>query len=122
MTSRVVHFDIPVDDPDRAGSFYSGVFGWTVQRWGPVEYWPMTTGEPPGVGAEGALTPRAEAPEGIVVYVSVDDVDKALERVREAGGTPLTEKQPIPTIGWSARFRDPEGNVVGLFQSDETVS
>ncbi len=121
MVSRVVHFDIPVDDPDRAGAFYSGVFGWTVQRWGPVEYWPMTTGEPPGVGAEGALTARADAPEGVVLYVSVDDVDKALDRVREAGGTPLTGKQPIPTIGWSARFRDPEGNVVGLFQSDESV-
>lgn len=122
MASRVVHFDIPVDDPDRAGAFYAGVFGWTVQRWGRAEYWPMTTGEPPGPGAEGALTSRAEAPEGVVVYVSVDDVDKALERVREAGGTPLTGRQPIPTIGWSARFRDPEGNVVGLFQADEHAS
>jgi predicted enzyme related to lactoylglutathione lyase len=121
MTSRVMHFDIPIDDSDRAGAFYRDVFGWTVTKWGPMEYWTMTTGAEPGPGAEGALTPRAEAPEGVVVYVGVDDIDDAMVRVTEAGGTMLTEKMPIPTVGWSARLRDSEGNVIGLFQADPTV-
>ncbi|TXN29904.1 VOC family protein [Lacisediminihabitans profunda] len=122
MTSRVVHFDIPIDDPARAGAFYRTVFGWNVEKWGPIDYWTMPTGEPPGPGAEGALTPRAEAPEGVVIYVGVDDIDDALRKVADAGGTVLTEKMPIPTVGWSARFRDSEGNLVGLFQEDPSVA
>ncbi|HEU4948252.1 MAG TPA: VOC family protein [Kribbella sp.] len=122
MTSRVLHFEIPIDDPDRAGAFYREVFGWNVEKWGPIDYWTMTTGAEPGPGAEGALTPRAEAPEGVIVYVGVDDIDRAMAEVTEAGGTLLTEKMPIPTIGWSARIRDTEGNLIGLFQTDPTVA
>lgn len=50
MTSRVVHFDIPIDDAGRAGAFYRTVFGWNVEKWGPIDYWTMTTGEPAGPG------------------------------------------------------------------------
>jgi uncharacterized protein len=121
MASRVVHFEIPIDDPDRAGSFYGSVFGWNVAKWGPVDYWTMTTGEEPGIGAEGALLPRAESPEGVLVYVGVDDIDRVLAAVRDAGGSVVTHKAPIPTMGWSARFRDTEGNLVGLFQEDATA-
>lgn len=121
MTSRVVHFEIPIDDSERAGAFYRSVFGWDVTKWGPVDYWTMTTGAEPGPGAEGALTPRTESPEGVVVYVGVDNIDDALARVTAAGGTLLTEKMPIPTMGWSAHFRDSEGNLIGLFQADATV-
>lgn len=64
MTSRVVHFDIPIDDAGRAGAFYRTVFGWNVEKWGPIDYWTMTTGEPAGPGAESALTPRVEAERG----------------------------------------------------------
>jgi predicted enzyme related to lactoylglutathione lyase len=81
----------------------------------------MTTGEEPRPGAEGALTPRTDAPEGVVIYVGVDDIEAALTRIRGAGGTAVTGKQPIPTVGWTARFRDTEGNLVGLFQPDPTV-
>lgn len=118
MASRVVHFEIPIDDPDRAGGFYGKVFGWNVAKWGPADYWTMTTGEEPGIGAEGALIPRAEASDGVLVYVGVDDIDRALAGVRDSGGSVVTDKTPIPAMGWSARFRDTEGNVVGLFQED----
>ena len=119
--NRVVHFEIPIDDPDRAGAFYGRVFDWTVSRWGDVPYWPMTTGEAPGVGAEGALTPRSDAPEGVLVYVQVDDVDAALQRIRDAGGSVVAERTPIPGMGWFGTFRDPEGNLLGLIQDDPSV-
>lgn len=122
MTSRVVHFEIPIDKPERACAFYRNVFGWNVAKWGPIDYWSMTTGAEPGPGAEGALTRRSEAPEGVVLYVGVDDIDRALARVKEAGGTLLTGKLPVPAFGWSARFHDTEGNVVGLFQTDPAAS
>lgn len=122
MTSRVIHFDIPIDDPARAGAFYASVFDWSIAPWGPIPYWPMTTGAAPGPGAEGALRPRSEAPDGVVIYVSVDDVDEALRRVTAAGGTVVTERMPIPTVGWTARFRDCEGNLIGLIQEDPSVA
>lgn len=121
MTSRVVRFDIPVDDSDRAGEFYRAVFDWEITRWGPMDYWTISAGDEPGPGAEGALTARADAPEGVVVYIAVDDIDAALKRITRAGGTPVTEKQAIPTFGWMARFRDSEGNLIGLFQEDPSV-
>jgi hypothetical protein len=121
MTRRVVHFEVPIDDAERAGAFYRDVFGWNVAKWGPVDYWTMTTGAEPGPGAEGALTARGEAPEGVVVYVGVEDIDVAMTKVADAGGTLVTGKLPIPTMGWSARFRDTEGNLIGLFQTDSTV-
>jgi predicted enzyme related to lactoylglutathione lyase len=121
MTSRVVHFEVPIDDPDRAGAFYQAVFDWTPNRWGPVDYWPLATDGGPGPGAEGALTLRSAAPEGVVVYVGVEDIDAARGRVEAAGGTLLGEKMPIPGIGWTAHVRDTEGNLVGLFESDESV-
>jgi predicted enzyme related to lactoylglutathione lyase len=122
MTSRVVHFNIPIDDPARAGAFYRDMFAWDVSKWGPVDYWTMSAGDEPGPGAEGALTPRSEAPEGVVIYVGVDDIDAALARVTGAGGTRLTERMPIPTMGWMAHIRDSEGNLIGLFQEDPTVA
>lgn len=122
MVSRVLHFEIPVDDPERAAAFYAAVFSWTADRWGPSEYWNLTTGEPPGIGVEGALSRRTDEAPGVVVYVGVDDMDAALTRVEQAGGTPLTPKMPVPGIGWSAHVRDTEGNLVGLFQPDPGVS
>jgi len=121
MTNRVLHFDIPIDDSARAGAFYNTVFGWQINRWGPLDYWPMTTGAESGPGAEGALAPRADAPEGVIVYIGVEDIDEALVRVAEAGGSVVTGRAPIPTVGWNARFRDSEGNLVGLFQADEAA-
>lgn len=120
--TRVVHFDVPIDDPDRAGAFYRDALGWQVQRWGPVEYWVLTTGPGPGPGAEGALIRRAEAPEGVVVYFEVDDVIAAMTRVEEAGGTLVTDRVTIPGVGWSAHVRDTEGNLIGLFQDDPAAA
>jgi predicted enzyme related to lactoylglutathione lyase len=119
MAGKVVHFEIPVDDGARAIAFYSQVFGWTLEQWGPVEYWTTTAGEGDGIG--GALTTRSDDVPSLMFYIEVDDVDAALEAVEAAGGARLTDRMPIPTVGWSAFFRDPEGNKVGVFQADPSV-
>jgi predicted enzyme related to lactoylglutathione lyase len=122
MAGRVVHYEIPIDEADRAGAFYHDVFGLQVTQWGSQPYWPVSAGEKAGSGTDGALAPRKDVPEGVLVYISVDDIDATLARVKEAGGTPLTGRMPIPTMGWSAKFRDSEGNQVGLFQEDRSVT
>ena len=38
--SRVIHFEIPINDADRATKFYKDVFGWKIEKWpGTMEYW-----------------------------------------------------------------------------------
>jgi predicted enzyme related to lactoylglutathione lyase len=119
MSGKVVHFEIPVDDGGRALAFYRRAFGWELAQWEPMEYWMTEAGEGEGIG--GALTKRSEENPALMFYIAVDDVDAALAAVESAGGTRLTERMPIPTVGWSAFFEDSEGNRVGLFQSDPSV-
>ena len=64
---RVIHFEIPADDPARATAFYRAVFGWQVSKWaGPIEYWLLTTGEEGTPGINGAVflreTPLEDGP------------------------------------------------------------
>ncbi len=41
---RVIHFEIPASDPERAAAFYKKTFGWKIEKWpGPTEYWLVTT-------------------------------------------------------------------------------
>ena len=120
MTGKVVHFEIPVDDSDRGVAFYRDAFGWKLEQWGPMEYWTTSAGD--GEGIDGALTKRSDDSPALTFYIEVDDIDKALAAVESAGGTRLTERMPIPTVGWSALFRDTEGNRIGIFQSDPSVA
>ena len=52
----------------------------------PTGYWTLSAGDEPGPGAEGGLTVRAEAPEGVVIHVGVDDIEDAPARVVRADG------------------------------------
>lgn len=119
MAGKVVHFEIPIDDSDRATSFYRQAFGWSLERWGPVEYWTTEAGEGEGIG--GALSKRSNDLPSLMFYVAVDNIDAALDVVEAAGGTRLTGRMAIPTVGWSAFFEDTEGNKIGLFQADSEV-
>jgi hypothetical protein len=119
MAGKVVHFEIPIDDGERAVAFYRDAFGWSLERWAPMEYWTTDAGEGDGIG--GALTKRDDDSSSLMFYISVDDVDQALAAVEAAGGRRLTERMPIPTVGWSAFIEDREGNRVGVFQEDPTV-
>ena len=57
--SRVNHFEINADDPERAAKFYANVCGWKIDKWkGPIEYWLVTTGESDEPGIDGAIMRR----------------------------------------------------------------
>ncbi len=117
--TRLVHFEFPADDTARAKHFWSSLFGWQFKGWdGPVEYHMTEAGGEPG----GAIYPSQSGERGPIVYFGVEDIDAALGRVRELGGSVEAEKSPIPGVGWYARCRDTEGNPFSLFQSDESVT
>ncbi|HOF87681.1 MAG TPA: VOC family protein [Armatimonadota bacterium] len=116
---RVVHFEIAVDDPERAVAFYRDAFGWKIEKWsGPMDYWLVTTGEANEPGIDGALTPRADAAAPIVNTIGVPSVEAFQEKITAAGGAVLAPKAAIPGVGYFALCRDTEGNPFGIIEAD----
>ena len=120
MAGKLVHFEVPSRDGDRARSFWSGLFGWQFQDAGmpDLDYNMVRTGEDQG-GA--VYTDSDTGGKGVVVYFDTADIDASIAKAREHGGE-ADDKQPIPSVGWFARCKDTEGNPFSLFQSDESVA
>jgi predicted enzyme related to lactoylglutathione lyase len=123
MTGRIVHFELPYDDRERASAFYGELFGWDLQSYPGMDYTMVSTGptgdqgptEPGFInGGMGERTGNLTAP---TVVIDVEDIDATLAQVEEHGGAVLSGKEPVASMGWSAYFTDSEGNTVGLWQS-----
>lgn len=125
MTGRVVHFEVPYDDGDRARAFYADVFGWQVNTIPELKYTSVSTGpvteegypKEPGY-INGGMFDRAGAPVTLpVITVEVDDADATLEAIERNGGKTVAAKFAVGEMGFAAYFEDCEGNVIGLWQS-----
>jgi uncharacterized protein len=117
--SRVIHFEIPAAEPERAAAFYKQVFGWSIEKWpGPMEYWMVTTGADGAPGINGGLLKKQAPTTATTNTIGVDSVEKAIAAVKGAGGNLVMPKTPIPTIGYFAYLEDTEGNLFGVLQSD----
>ena len=123
---RPIHFEIQAADPKRAIAFYTGLFGWTFDKWeGPQDYWLIKTGEANARGIDGGLLPRRgpapvamQAVNAFVCTTDVAGLDASVLRVGELGGTIVVPKMAIPTVGWLAYASDTEGNIFGMMQAD----
>jgi predicted enzyme related to lactoylglutathione lyase len=105
--------EIPAVDIDRSARFYAEVFGWRTRQRGKGQIaFDDATGEVSGTWVVGR--PASSKP-GLLIYIMVDSVAATLAAVAAHGGEIA---QPIgadaPEI--TARFRDPAGNVIGLYQ------
>jgi predicted enzyme related to lactoylglutathione lyase len=117
--NRVLHFEIPADNTDRAAAFYGDVFGWKFHKWdGPIPYWLITTGDAGEPGINGGLTPRSHPGASTVNTVGVASVDACLETIEKSGGKVVFPKNAVPGIGWLAYCVDPEGNTFGVLEPD----
>jgi uncharacterized protein len=121
--ARVVHFEIPADDPKRAVRFYEQALGWQINQWdgpdGPEDYWLAHTGE--GMGIDGAIMPRGTYTSTINT-VGVESLEQTLAAITAAGGRVLTEIMPIPGMGRIAQCADTEGNVFGVHEPSMPAS
>ncbi|GMA23773.1 glyoxalase [Luteimicrobium album] len=124
MPRRVVHFELPYDDADRASAFYRDVFDWGLETWPDAGGYVLASTGPNGDRGptepgfiNGGLLERSPDHTAPNVVIDVDDIDAALEAVEAAGGTRLEERAPVGDMGWAAYFTDTEGNVVGLWQT-----
>jgi len=127
---RVVHFEIHADDPDRAAAFYRAVFDWRIDKWesDAGEYWLVATGADDAPGINGGLMRRRGPPptdgaplNAFGCTVDVDDVDAYAGRVAANGGAITVPKMAVPQVGWVAYAKDTEGNIFGMFQTDESA-
>ncbi|MCI0452344.1 MAG: VOC family protein [Candidatus Latescibacteria bacterium] len=119
--ARIVHFEVPADNPERAQKFYAQALGWEFTKFGgdgPVPYWFVKTGATGSPGIDGGLLQRGAPGQGPMVIAGVASIDQSIEQVRKAGGTQVVQKMPIPGVGYAAYFLDTEGNCFGIFQDD----
>lgn len=110
---KICYLEIPTQDIERSMKFYEAVFAWNTRKRGDGNFaFDDGVGEVSGTWVKGRAPSNAP---GILIYIMVDSVAGTIEKI-EANGCEIV--QPIggdaPEI--TARFRDPGGNVLGLYQ------
>jgi predicted enzyme related to lactoylglutathione lyase len=123
MKNRIVHFEIPADDVERAKRFYGELFGWEFSSPpGYDNYWTFTTGDPEQDAGGGLMARMSPEQVGLVSYFGVESVADALAQVERLGGKVIMPRSPVPGMGWFAQCLDPEGNVFALWEMDESAA
>jgi uncharacterized protein len=116
---KICYVEMPATDIARSAEFYKAVFGWNIRKRGDgATAFDDTTGEVSGAWVVGR--PPSAKP-GLLLYVMVDSVEATIKKVIANGGTivqPLGADAPEIT----ARFADPAGNVIGLYQEPKQAS
>jgi predicted enzyme related to lactoylglutathione lyase len=119
---RIVHFDIPSDNPERAQKFYQDVFGWEFAKWdGPMEYWMVKTGENDTPGINGGLARRMPGQIGMINTIDIPSIDEYIIKIQSNGGQILVPKMEIPGVGHYATCMDTEGNIFGIIQMSQST-
>jgi uncharacterized protein len=123
MGQPVVHFEIIGSDPGKLRRYYADLFGWEFQtgdaateavsqpgNYGFVDG--STTGD--GTGINGGVAGGEDHAPHVVFYVGVPDVEAALQRAEELGGTRQLGPGGTPGTLVVGQFTDPEGNLIGV--------
>lgn len=111
---NIVHVELAAKDRKSLSKFYSDVFGWDVKHEDGMDYTTFRAGDCIG----GGFNPVTEQnPMGTTtIYIQTDDVTASLKSVERAGGTIIVPEAEIPNTGRFGIFRDPQGNMVGLYK------
>ncbi|MBX0359496.1 VOC family protein [Halobacillus sp. Nhm2S1] len=128
---RVVHFEVHVDDMERAKKFYGEVFDWKFEDWSEyagMPYFGVVTGAEDQLGINGALMQRKSAPpelnqalNGFACTIGVEDYDAIEAIILDHGGKVALPKYALPGMAWQGYYLDTEGNIFGVHQPDENA-
>jgi predicted enzyme related to lactoylglutathione lyase len=120
---KVVHFEKPADNFERATKFYKEIFSWKITSVPEMNYTLLGTVEvdqnnmPKESGAiNGGLMERSFGIKGPVITINVDNIEVSIEKIQKFGGKIILGKMEVPNIGYIAYFQDTEGNILGLIQ------
>ena len=117
--AKIVHFEIPADDIDRAKTFYNQLFGWKIESCQGSDYWMIQTEETADENVlRGGMMMRQQPRQQIINYVDIPSVAEYVEKVAALGGTVLVPKSAVPGMGYFAVCNDTENNTFGLWETD----
>jgi uncharacterized protein len=121
MGQPVVHFEIVGQDGEKLQSYYSELFGWSIDANNPMKYGIVAREDnvnSDGIGIGGGV---ATGPEGypghVTFYVEVPDAEAALAKAESLGGTRVMGPDEVMEGLVIGLFNDPEGHVIGVIQS-----
>jgi hypothetical protein len=114
MPNPVAWFEIVGPDAPTLQSFYAQAFDWQIDADNPMNYGMVTSAEG---GIAGGVGPSPDGAPHATFYVSVPDVQAALDKVGELGGTTAMPPMDVPDGPQIAFFADPAGNIVGLMKA-----
>ncbi len=88
-----------------------------------MDYWLISTGQEEEPGIDGGLAKKGDSPfeQAVTNTIDVPSVDAAIKKVKANGGAILMPKSAVPGVGWMAYFKDTEGNIFGMMESDESA-
>jgi predicted enzyme related to lactoylglutathione lyase len=110
---KICYLELPATDVDRSATFYQALFGWKTRTRGDGALAFDDGVEVSGSWVKGRKPWSGEA--GLLVYIMVDDIEATVAAVRAAGGE-IVQPIGVDAPELTARFRDPGGNVLGLYQ------
>jgi uncharacterized protein len=113
---KICYVEIPSVDPEISAAFYSAVFGWKLRKRGDGR-----TAFDDGFGVSGAwVVGRPPSREvGLLLYVMCDSVSKTVDKVVANSGV-IVQTIGVDAPEVTARFRDPGGNVIGLYEEPKS--
>ena len=125
MSGKVVHFEVPFADGERARTFYRDVFGWQLSAMPQMDYTIASTGptadtgmpSEPGFINGGMYARNEQNPTSPVLVLEVSSIEDTLKTIEGLGGATVVGREPVGDMGFSAYFRDSEGNVLGLWEN-----
>jgi hypothetical protein len=120
MPGKIVHFELPAADADRASGFWNGLFGWGLgaSAMPDFDYRMAQVSDDQAV----AVFPSDDkAGTGPIVYFETADIEASIAKARALGGE-AEDKSPVPGHGWFAACKDTEGNTFSLWQQDESAA
>ena len=113
MNGKICYIEIPATDVQKSAEFYQRCFGWTVRKRGDgATAFDDATGE---VSGAFVLERPSSGEPGLLIYVMVDSVADAVELVKKNGGK-IVQEMGVDAPEVTARFSDPAGNILGLYQ------
>jgi uncharacterized protein len=116
--AKVIHFEIPAEDPKRAVTFYKKAFGWKLTKYGDMDYWLAATGDDKEPGINGAITAKDNIHSTPINTISVPSFEEAVKKIKAAEGEILGPKMTVPNVGYMTYCKDTEGNIFGIMQTD----
>jgi len=110
---KICYIEMPAIDISASASFYKNAFGWNIRKRGDgATAFDDTTGQ---VSGAWVLNRKAMTEVGLLFYIMVDNIETAVKAV-EANGGKIVQPVGMDAPEMTARFSDPAGNVVGLYQ------